>query len=174
MTTTASPITDDRLQLAYDYWRRIAAGRRMPGRRDLDPVDIPRLLPHVMLVEVHGPDRFRYRLIGTAIAQEQGVNATGRYVGEVIANPEYRRHALRLYGECTRECHPVYSESIFLSPRGGEVERHTKALFMPLSEDGERVNQVFVAQVFVHLDRTTRDQHFAVARRFKNILHVAL
>src|SRR5579872_5062410 len=160
MEIASTPITDDRIQQAYDYWRRIAAGRAMPARKDLDPVDIPRLLPHVMLVEVEGPGRFRYRLIGTAIAQEQGVNATGRFVGEAIKNPEYRAHGLGLYEQCVHDHRPIYSESLFLSSEGGAVERHTKAVFLPLSDDGVTVNRVFVAQVFDYLDRTTRDQHF--------------
>ena len=173
METVSPPITDDRLQQAYDYWRQIAAGRAMPTRKDLDPVDIPRLLPHVMLVEVERPGRFRYRLIGTAIAQEQGLNATGRYVGEAIQNPEYRAHGLMLYGQCVGAQRTVYSESLFLSS-GGAVERHTKALFMPLSDDGRTVNRVFVAQVFLYLDRATRAQHFLQAHPFKNIVHVTL
>jgi hypothetical protein len=174
MEIASTPITDDRIQQAYDYWRRIAAGRAMPARKDLDPVDIPRLLPYVMLVEVEGPGRFRYRLIGTAIAQEQGVNATGRYVGEAIKNPEYRVHGLSLYEQCVRERRPIYSESLFLSSEDGAIERHTKAVFLPLSDDGAAVDRVFVAQVFHYVDRTTRDQHFLRAQPFKNIVHVVL
>jgi len=146
----------------------------MPSRSDLDPVDIPRLLPHIMLVEVHGPGRYRYRLIGTANAQEHGMNATGRFVDEVLRGPEYRDHVLRLYDACVEGRRPLYSESLFLSSAGGAIERHTKALFMPLSPDGATVNQVFVAQVFLYLDQNTRDQHFIIARPFKEILHVLL
>ena len=131
----------------------------MPRRADLDPVDIPRLLPHVMLVEVQPEGRYRYRLIGTANAQEHGVNATGRYVDEVLQ---------------VRERRSIYSESLFLSDVGGVVERHTKVLFMPLSEDGATVRQVFVAQVFRHVDQNTRDKHFVLARPYKEIAHVRL
>jgi hypothetical protein len=173
METTASPITDARLQAAYEYWCRIAEDRPMPRRRDLDPTDIPKLLPHVMLVDVDG-GRYRYRLIGTANAQEHGMNATGRYVDEVLKGPEYRAHALRLYDEAVKAARPVYSESVFLAPSGGAIERHTKALFMPLSEDGRAVSQVLVAQIFLYLDQKMRDQHFLVARPFKQIVRARL
>src|SRR5579864_7045143 len=73
-----SPITDPRLQQAFDYWQSKRAGRLMPRRADLDPVDIPKLLPHIMLTDVVGPGRYRYRLIGTEIEQAQGMHATGR------------------------------------------------------------------------------------------------
>jgi hypothetical protein len=174
METKAAAITDPRLQSAYDYWCRIAGGRPMPGRADLDPIEIPRLLPHVMLVEVHGPGRYRYRLIGTANAQEHGLNATGRFIHEVLKGPEYRDHVIRLYDECVRERRPLYSESLFMSASGGAIERHTKVLFLPLSADGDAINQVFVAQVFLYVDQRTRDQHMVVSRPYKEIAHALL
>jgi hypothetical protein len=178
MEKPTSAITDDRIRDAHAYWCRIAAGRAMPRRADLDPLDIPKLLPHVMLVEVHrsdpGPVRYRYRLIGTANAQEQGTNATGRFVDEAIAGAEYRTQVIGLYDECVAERCPVYSESLFLSQAGGAIERHTKVGLMPLSDDGSTVNQVFVVQVFLYVDQKTRDQHFIVDRPFKQIVRVRL
>src|SRR5271163_2944830 len=131
METAALPITDERLRAAYDYWRRIAAGKAMPCRRDLDPADIPRLLPHVMLVDVLADGRYRYRLIGTANAREHGMNATGLSLDAAMKG-EYRAHVLRLYDESVRERRALYSESLFMALAGRAVERHTKVLFMPL------------------------------------------
>ena len=54
-----TPITDGRLQEALDYWRRKSAGKAMPRRVDIDPLDIPKLLPDVMLVEVLPSGRYR-------------------------------------------------------------------------------------------------------------------
>jgi hypothetical protein len=68
----------------------------------------------------------------------------------------------------------VYSESLFLSQTGGAIERHTKVILLPLSEDGVTVNQVFVLQVFLYVDQQTRDQHFIVARPFKQIVRTRL
>jgi hypothetical protein len=168
-----SPFTDARLEQAYRYWRRKAAERPMPGRADIDPTEIPKLLPDVMLVEVDGT-RYRYRLIGTENTQAQGVNATGRYLDEVLPGPEYRAHVLRLYDECVRARRALYSECLFFSPARRDPERHTKVLFMPLSSDGERVNMVFVVQVFFYIDPATRERHFVEARPYKEIAHVLL
>ena len=49
-----SPIIDDRLRQTYEYWRGKAGARPLPSRSDIDPVEIPRLLPHIMLVDVIG------------------------------------------------------------------------------------------------------------------------
>jgi hypothetical protein len=162
------------LEEAYRYWARIAAGRPMPRRADLDPVDIPRLLPFVMLVEVHGPGRYRYRLIGTANDEEHGMSATGRWLDEVLPGADYSRHILGLYDECVTARRPLYSEIVYLSPSRGNVERHLKALFLPLSEDGERVNLVVVIRVFLHLDPNARHQHLLHGRPHKELVRAVL
>ena len=170
----ASPISDPRLREALDYWRRKAAGRPMPARGDIDPAEIPRILPDLMLVEVLPKGRYRYRLIGTNNVVEHGVNATGRYLDEVLPGPEYKAHVLALYEECVRQRRVLYSECLFLSPRRRNPERHTKVLFLPLSEDGATVNMVLVAQVFRHLEQEARERHFIEARPYKETVHVVL
>jgi hypothetical protein len=172
--SAASPITDPRLCQAHDYWRSKAAGRAMPRRADLDPTEIPKLLPDVMLVDVLPEGRYRYRLIGTKNTQAHGMNATGRYLDEVLPGPEYRDHVIGLYDECVGARGALYSECLFMSPQQRVPERHTKVLFMPLAEDGETVNMVFVMQVFLYIDLATRDRHFIDVRPYKEIVHALL
>jgi hypothetical protein len=168
------PFTDPRLEQAYNYWRAKAAARAMPSRADIDPVEIPKLLPDVMLVERHDDGRYRYRLIGTENARAHGLNATGRYLDEVLPGPDYGAHVLGLYDEAVRERRALYSECLFFPPGRGEPERHTKVLFLPLSPDDERVNMVLVVQVFLYIDRGTRERHFVDARPYKEIAHVLI
>jgi hypothetical protein len=172
--SAASPITDARLGQAHDYWRRKAAGRAMPRRADIDPTEIPKLLPDVMLVDVLPEGRYRYRLIGTENTQAQGMNATGRYLDEVLPGPEYKGHVIALYDECVFSRRALYSECLFMSPQQRATERHTKVLFMPLAEDGDTVNMVFVMQVFFYIDQATRERHFIEARPYKEMVHVLL
>jgi hypothetical protein len=162
------------MEQAYRYWRSKAADRAMPSRSDIDPTDIPRLLPDVMLVERHDDGRYRYRLIGTENTRAHGLNATGRFLDEVLPGPDYGPHVLALYDECVRERRPLYSECLFFPPGRQAPERHTKVLFLPLSADGDWVNMVFVVQVFLYIDRATRDRHFVDARPYKEIAHVLL
>jgi hypothetical protein len=169
-----SPITDPRLRQTHDYWCRKAAGRTMPRRGDIDPTEIPKLLPDVMLVDVLPQGRYRYRLIGTENAQAHGMNATGRYLDEVLPGPEYKAHVIALYNECVGSRRALYSECLFMAPGRRAPERHTKVLFMPLAEDGETVNMVFVMQVFFYIDQATRERHFIDSRPYKEIAHVPL
>lgn len=146
----------------------------MPSRAQIDPIEIPKLLPHVMLVEVTADGRYRYRLIGTENERAQGINATGRFIDEVLKGPEYKAHVIGLYDTVVRERRSIYSEVLFLSPEVGAIERHTKILFMPLSDDDQAVNLVFVMQIFLYIDQATRDRHFIDARPYKEIAHALL
>ena len=170
----ASPITDPRLREAHDYWRRKTGARAMPRRADIDPTEIPKLLPDVMLVDVLPQGRYRYRLIGTENAQAHGMNATGRYLDDVLPGPEYKAHVIALYDECVSSCQALYSECLFMAPGRRAPERHTKVLFMPLAGDGETVDMVFVMQVFFYIDQATRERHFIDSRPYKEIAHVLL
>lgn len=169
-----TPITDARLQDALDYWRSKRGGKALPSRAEIDPIDIPALLPHVMLVEVLPSGRYRYRLVGTENTDAQGVHATGRYLDEVLPGPEYKAHVLGLYDECVQSRRALYSECLFISPQDRTPERHIKVLFLPLSRDGLSVNQVLVVQVYFYMDPSTRARHFIDVRPFKEIAHVRL
>ena len=170
----ALPFTDSRMDQAYRYWHKKAAGRRMPCRADIDPIEIPRLLPDVMLVDVASDGRYRYRLIGTGNAQAHGMNATGRYLDEVLPGREYKAHVLRLYDESVRNRRALYSECLFLSAARNAPERHTKVLFLPLSDDDSVVNIVFVVQIFFYIEQATRERHFLDSPPYREIVHVLL
>jgi hypothetical protein len=59
-----------------------SGSKSMPRRRDIDPSEIPRLLPYVQLVETTEDGGFRYRLIGTGLVEAFGHDYTGQYVDE--------------------------------------------------------------------------------------------
>lgn len=67
------------LRELYRYWESLRCGREFPARSDFDPVDIRDMLGSVALADVlYDPLRFRFRLIGTKIAQRWGFDLTGR------------------------------------------------------------------------------------------------
>jgi hypothetical protein len=65
-------------RLSLNGPKRHEAGANLdaPARSDLDPADIPALLPYMMLVE-KVDDHFRWRLVGTAAVREIGRDLTG-------------------------------------------------------------------------------------------------
>jgi hypothetical protein len=70
----------------YAYWQSLARRRGgVPLRADLDPAEIPRLLPYVFIVEkVRESGRFFFRLSGTAIRDIMGAENTGRFLDELL------------------------------------------------------------------------------------------
>jgi hypothetical protein len=136
-----SVIADERLRDGYAYWCRKAAGGKLPCRHDIDPAEIPHLLPHVRLVDVVAPGRFRYRLVGSETREHHLTNPTGRYVDEMLSPPAGPR-VVALYDECVRDRRPLYVEHEFVQPNG--LRRLSRVLFTPLSENGTTISQVLV------------------------------
>lgn len=80
MNGTAGSLID----AAWSHWEKIRGARAMPSRADLDPIDIPRLLPFTILVDVlHDPLDFRYRLLGTELDRITSRNYKGLRFSEI-------------------------------------------------------------------------------------------
>ena len=59
------------VQDGYSYSRSKCVDGRLPRRSGINPIDIPRLMPHAVMLDVKREPEFdfRYRLIGTHVAQ---------------------------------------------------------------------------------------------------------
>src|SRR3546814_21164581 len=67
-----------RIRRAWDYWTAKRGDRPMPSRRDIDPAEIPDLLPYLVLTAVlPAPPFLRYRLVGTRQVAIRGHDPTG-------------------------------------------------------------------------------------------------
>jgi hypothetical protein len=109
----------------------------MPARSDINPADIPLLLPYIMIAEKAG-DQFRYRLVGTAINRNVGYDATGLTVGSYLADPEAAAEARAVFQRVYRDACPVFATGEFIFKTGLLV--NMSLLTLPLSEDGRVVN----------------------------------
>jgi hypothetical protein len=138
---------DAKLHAVYAYWQRKRGTQAMPARRDIDPVELGPVLPHVILTDVENGPRFRYRLFGTAVCEAFGMDPTGHYVDMVMVGT-YKTFLLGLYHDILAMKKPIYSTSIYGTKR--DTKMWTQRLMLPLSPDGERVDMVLAAQVFSH------------------------
>src|SRR5258708_17049757 len=69
----------------------------MPHPSDIDPADIPTLLPNILITEMlEEGTRYRYRLAGSAVTEACGRSLTGQYFYEIMTGP-YREFITRLY-----------------------------------------------------------------------------
>lgn len=128
----------------YRYWDSKRAGRPMPSRRDFDPCEVPALLPHLMIVDkVEG--RFRYRLVGTAVADHMGRDLTGLFVGDNVAPPEYAAAYCAGFEHVWTSGRPVFATSEY-QPTSGNV-RASSRLLLPLGEDGCHTDRIVLSGV---------------------------
>jgi hypothetical protein len=127
----------------FVYWDSGRNGRPFPRRSDIDPIDIPRLLPHVFLVNVERGEglRFRVRLAGTYVEAAFQQFTTGRYLEEIKLNGQ-TDDILARYSECAQTGIPVLSRHVFVNEdhRSFDYQR----LLLPLAvDDDTRVDMIF-------------------------------
>lgn len=133
----------------YDFWSARCRDGRIPGRRDIDMVDIPRaLLPDLLLfdvVEADGARRFRYRLVGSDIERVAGIDPTGRFLDEIIPADRTAELVASLDAAiATRRPNTLESPFGFADREANHVRR----IALPLSGDGTRVDIVMCHFVF--------------------------
>lgn len=70
----------------YAYWHRQSQRRGgVPFRADIEPTEIPRLLPHLFIVErIRNTGRFFFRLSGTGIRDIMGFENTNHFLDELL------------------------------------------------------------------------------------------
>ena len=138
--------SSDAIKRMYGYWRSKCEGDRLPVRRAIDPVEIPRFLPQITIVEVV-PDarRYVYRLVGTKEVEIRGRDPTGKSVLEGFFGPSLD-DALSCYDTVVRTRRPHYDDTPYITPDGRFSDDET--LFLPLSEDGEHISRILVFGTF--------------------------
>jgi hypothetical protein len=121
------------------YWRRIGDGS-LPGRSDLDPADIPRILGNVMLIDVErAPIRFRMRLCGTTVDRVFGQDFTGYYLDDLTAEYFERDVLLDYAGVVTTQRPHFLQRTVAI---GDGVWLAYQRLLLPLSDDGSDVDML--------------------------------
>ncbi len=141
----------DILGTAERYWQRMRGDRALPSRRDLDPTEIPSLLPFVMLVDVEPePLDFRFRLIGGAVQRIIERDTQRRRFSSIPfmaeGNPIWTD-----YARVVNERRPLISDLTYVG--NDRSVRRLRHCLMPLSNDGSNVNMIFVV---VEIERVGR------------------
>jgi hypothetical protein len=130
------------VQALYRYWQGKRTGTDLPARADIDPVDIPALLPYLTIVEVVADARrYVYRLVGTKEVEIRGQDPTGKSVAEAFYGPNINE-AHMFYDKAVATRDAVYDCSPFIGPDGRYND--DEILFLPLSDDGSRVTRIVV------------------------------
>jgi hypothetical protein len=132
---------DGDLQALYQYWDTVRRGRVMPQRADIDPTEIPNLLPYVIVYAVSpGGGAYQIRLVGEEITHFVGQNLAGQLAGSFMT-PRAAEMMNKILDAVAKERVPKF--------RAGKAYWHAEktnrdfeACFLPLSSDGETANLI--------------------------------
>lgn len=118
------------------YWEAKKAGRTLPSRQDIDPMELRDLLPYLMVVEIEEqPFRVLYRLAGTKVVEMNGIELTGRYLDEFTSDEAtYADKGIAAYRSAWEHQRAVFGTYDWPTP-SGEKYRVEFAIF-PVTQEG--------------------------------------
>jgi len=131
----------------HAYWQQCCQGRPFPARADIDPIDIPSLLEHVLLADVlRDPLDFRYRLVGGHIVEHAGRNVQGQTVRGLMVDGSPQEQALQEMamraGQAVAETQaPVFIDLKYRSA-ASDSRKSLHGLLLPLGQPDEDLNMV--------------------------------
>jgi len=138
----AGRITSLRVRELHRYWQSKCDDGSLPARAAIDPTEIPRLLPYLVIAEIEAaPLRVRYRLVGTGVVEDHGSDFTNRYLEDC----DFAVEPLLL--ECYRQlvetqatvfAYYEWHKEDWQGAKGAVGANETG--FFPLSSDGAKVD----------------------------------
>ena len=134
----------------FDYWLEIKGRRTVPTRADFNPIKVPRLLPHLGIIDLrNGFDEGLFRLAGTRLRDVYGREITGLRMSEVFsgryATPWHQIHT-RIASEAAS------AQGIVHGPSKGREHVVLLWLRLPLSDNGTHVDRILCHDVAVSRD----------------------
>jgi hypothetical protein len=132
----------------YAYWDAKRGTRDVADRADINPAEIVRLLPNLLVLDVlEGGIDFRVRVFGTALVELMHEERTGKLVSEFGEPPmiptdpvELRNRWLTISRLVLQGRRPLFFKSPTVSPERNFMFYH--GMFAPLTAGGEEIAQV--------------------------------
>lgn len=141
-------LNDPTVAAIFAYWDGKRGGRRMPSRTDIDPVDLRSLVNNIALYDVVEPGpRYRVRLVGSDIAEFDGRNTTGEWVG-AGKPPLLVAQITGMLTDIVVTRAPRFRGGLVYWNRDKSY-RCFESCFLPLSPDDRAVNMILNAVSFV-------------------------
>jgi hypothetical protein len=131
-------VTAEPVLAGYRYWSSKKVGNRLPARRDIDPFEIPKLLPYVILSEILTPFSVRYRLVGTKVVEMNQLDFTGFGLNEGVIGDEWKAYCAEHYRIVVATRAPLFGADRY-EYRERDFQPFEWAI-MPLAADGHTVD----------------------------------
>ncbi|MBG04686.1 MAG: hypothetical protein CMM59_11505 [Rhodospirillaceae bacterium] len=131
----------------YEYWRSKCKDGALASRSDLDPIEIPAILPHIILLDVEkNPRDFRYRLIGTLVCKHLLQDWTGTHMSEI----EHQKPPSTIWLNCERVVdtrRPLKANTPYIGPYKEFLE--AEDIILPLEGPDGSINMLFVLADYI-------------------------
>jgi len=134
---------DPRIRAMHTYWDGKRGRAPLPGRPDIDPLELRPYLPRLMLLDVESERAYRYRLVGTEIVDELGFEPTGRTVCGCYP-PGQVEELLANFALVARKAAPLFDDRPWPCRRWAPWRDET--LYLPLGADAA-VDKIMVYSV---------------------------
>ena len=140
-------LRDPIIREGFDYWCSKGWPARIPSRADIDPMEIPKLLPNVILLDVQAaPEDFRYRLIGTGVVHHLAEDLTGKWMSSL----PHQRPPSRIWESCQKVVEtgcPFLSSIPYVGPHAEYL--YGEDIILPLAGENAQIDilLVFVAYI---------------------------
>lgn len=132
----------DAVRKGYEYWASKRPEGGPPSRADIEPTEMPALLPHVILLDVKPEPRdYRYRLIGTLITKHLSRDWTGTWMSEI----EHQRKPSTIWTNCDRVIDtrmPFHAHTPYVGPHQNFLA--AEDVILPLRADDGTINMLLV------------------------------
>ena len=145
------------LRAFYDYWKSKQIDGRPPRRSDIDPADIPKLLPNILLIDLVGDPAydFHYRLMGTAIVAFDGIDYSGSMLSQMVPRTDafhiiWEHHLNAAKGLVELRC-----DSLRWSRDNSRDHVDYLILLLPLRRNGEGV-ELLIGYIHYLMEDQTR------------------
>jgi hypothetical protein len=146
LTTPVYPVPeaydDPDFRWLFEYWLDRHQSGRLPGRGEIDPIEFPKLLGKINLVDVEcaeSGNRYRFRLWGSKVSHIFGADHSGKYLEEIAA-PGTLGDLRERFDICveTREPQFIYRGVSLVTTE----KVTTRRLLFPLASDGHAVDML--------------------------------
>jgi hypothetical protein len=142
-----SELNSAAVRAVFEYWQGKCAPGALPASRTLDPLEMPRLLPHLLLKDVQrDPWDFRYRVVGTLVREHSRHDWTGKWMSEIDGQGP-GSILFRVTQWVAEEARPAIYRPPYVGPH--KEFKHCEAALMPWVDAGGQTDRVLVAADFL-------------------------
>jgi hypothetical protein len=135
--TADHTVRDPRLKALVHYWKSKCGPMSMPSRQQIDPIEIPRVLPIILIADVtsSGP---RVRLLGTDTTAAFGEEMRGKLIDE-FQLADFTPLWLNAFARLIKTRIPTFAAGRFSN---GTSRCGIEMVLLPLSDDGLSISQI--------------------------------